>query len=38
MTTAALKKKSIGTEFRGLAHCHHDGKHGGMQADMVLEK
>ena len=24
--------------FRGLVHCHHGRKHGGMQADMVLEK
>jgi hypothetical protein len=23
--------------FRGLVHCHHGGKHGSMQVDMVLE-
>jgi hypothetical protein len=27
-----------GLEFRGLIHYHHGRKHGGMQADMVLEK
>ena len=27
-----------GVQFRGLVHCHHGGKHGGMQADMVLER
>ena len=27
-----------GLQFRGLVHCHHRGKDGGMQADMVLEK
>jgi hypothetical protein len=25
-------------QFRGLVHYHHGRKHGGMQADMVLEK
>ena len=29
---------SAGLEFRSLVHCHHSGKHGGMQADMVLKK
>ena len=24
--------------FRGLVHYHHDGKHGGLQANIVLEK
>ena len=24
--------------FRGLVHYHHGGEHGGVQADMVLEK
>ena len=24
--------------FRGLVHYHHGGKHGGVQADVVLEK
>ena len=24
--------------FRGLVHYHHGGKHGSIQADMVLEK
>ena len=27
-----------GLQFRGLVHCHHGRKHGGTQADMVLEK
>jgi hypothetical protein len=27
-----------GLQFRDSVHCHHGGKHGGMQADMVLEK
>jgi len=27
-----------GLLFRGLVHYHHGGKHGVMQADMVLEK
>lgn len=27
-----------GSQFRGLVHCRHSGKHGGPQADMVLEK
>ena len=33
-------KHSIGDglQFRGLIHCHHSRKHGGMQADMVLER
>jgi hypothetical protein len=25
-------------QFRGLVHYHHGGKHGGMQADTVLEE
>ena len=31
-------RENIGLQFRGLVHCHHGGKHVGMQADMVLEK
>ena len=27
-----------GLQFRGSVHCHHGGKHGSMQADVVLEK
>ena len=27
-----------GLQFRDLVHYHHGGKHGSMQADMVLEK
>jgi hypothetical protein len=27
-----------GLQFRGLVHCCYRGKHGGMQADMILEK
>jgi hypothetical protein len=27
-----------GLQFRGLVHSHHGRKHGGMQADMVLER
>jgi hypothetical protein len=27
-----------GLQFRGLVHCHPGGKHGGMQADLVLEE
>ena len=27
-----------GLQLRDLVHCHHGGKHGGMQADMGLEK
>jgi hypothetical protein len=27
-----------GSEFRGLVHCHHGGRHVGMQADLVLER
>jgi hypothetical protein len=26
-----------GLQFRALVHCHHGGKHGSMQVDMVLE-
>lgn len=31
---------TIGTDlqFRGLVHCHHGKKCGGVQADMVLER
>jgi hypothetical protein len=28
----------IGSEFRGLVHCHHGRKHGRVQADMVLKR
>lgn len=31
-------KCSLVYSFRGLGHCHHEGRHGGMQADMELEK
>jgi hypothetical protein len=31
------EKYSIGLPFRVLVHYCHGGKHGGMQADMVLE-
>ena len=27
-----------GLQFSDLVHCHHGGKHGGMQVDVVLEK
>jgi hypothetical protein len=32
------RKNLIGTglELRGLVHCHYGGKHGSVQADMVL--
>ena len=41
MTTATpIKKHFIGTslQFRGLAHHSHCGKHGSMQAGMVLKR
>ena len=42
MTKATLIKENIelglAYSFRGLVHYHHGGKHGCMQADMVLEK
>ena len=41
MTTATLMRKHLigaGLQFRGLVHCHHGGKHGSVQAGMVLEK
>jgi hypothetical protein len=31
LMTAAL-------QFRGLVHCHHGGKHGSAEADIVLER
>jgi hypothetical protein len=37
----SYKKKHFigaGIQFRGLVLCHHGRKHGGTQADMVLEK
>ena len=41
MTTETLIKENIelglAYSFRGLVHCHHGGKHGSMQADLVLE-
>jgi hypothetical protein len=40
-TTTLIKKKNLigaGLQFRGLVHCHHDRKHGSLQADMVLER
>ena len=27
-----------GLQVQSLVHCHHGGKHGGMQADLVLER
>jgi hypothetical protein len=40
MTKATLIKENISLElafrFRGSVHYHHGGKHGSMQADMVL--
>ena len=42
MTTATLLKESISLElayrFQHLVHYHHGGKHGGVQAHMMLEK
>jgi hypothetical protein len=42
MTMATLTKENISLRqtysFRGLVDYPHDGKHGGMQADMLLEK
>ena len=42
MTKAIVIKEiiSLGLAygFRGSVHCHHGGKHGSMQADMVLEE
>ena len=41
MTKAALIKKniSLGPAYSfSLVHCHHGGKHGDMQADVMLEK
>ena len=42
MTTATLTKANISLlllfSLRGSVHYHHGGKHGIMQADMVLEK
>ena len=42
MTLAILIKENIylglAYRFRGLVHYHHGGKHGSLQADMVLEK
>ena len=42
MSTATLIKEniSLGLAYssRGLVHYHHGGKHGSVQADMVLEK
>ena len=42
MTMATLIKDNIelglAYSFRGLVHYHHGRKHGGMQADMVLEE
>ena len=42
MATAALIKENISLgltySFRGSVHYHHGGKHGGMQADVVLER
>ena len=41
MTKATLIKENISLElaysFRGLVHYHHGGKHGSVQADMVLD-
>jgi hypothetical protein len=42
MTQVTLIKDNIQLgltySFRGLVHYHHRGKHGSMQADMVLEE
>lgn len=43
MTRATFikKKKQLigdGLQFRGLVHCHHGRKHGGMRTYMVLER
>ena len=42
MTTATLigGKYLIGAglQFRGLVHCHYDGKHGNLQAGMIPNK
>jgi hypothetical protein len=41
MTTATLRGKHLigaGFPFRGLVYCHNGGKHGSMQADLVLER
>jgi hypothetical protein len=42
MTKASLIKENIDLGlaycFRGLVHSHHDGKHGSVQADIVLEE
>jgi hypothetical protein len=41
-TRTALIKDNVSLglaySFRGLVYCHHNGKHGSMQTDMVLEK
>ena len=28
----------VGFQFKGIVYCHHGGKHGSMQAGMLLEK
>jgi hypothetical protein len=42
MTKATLMKENISlglaSRFRGSVHYHHGGRHGGVQANMVLEK
>jgi hypothetical protein len=40
MTTATLTKLRLGPAYRfeGPVHYHHGGKHGSIQADMMLEK
>lgn len=42
MTTTTLRDENtslgLAFSFRGLAHCLHVEKHGGMQKDMVLER
>ena len=41
MAITTYKRKHLvraSLQFISLAHYHHGGKHGGMQADMVLEK
>jgi hypothetical protein len=41
MTTATHKRKHLigaGSEFTGLVHYYHGGKHGSRQAGMVLER
>jgi hypothetical protein len=38
MATLIKESISLGLAYRGLVRYHYDGKHGSMQADMVLKK